>query len=107
MVSFGLCLVPRTFTKIIKDVANVYVDSGINSQFHLDDWLIIGSTCQEASNMVHTGLEKAQVAGFRFNIPKPSLGPRQNLEWLGMLWNSRDMVFSLSDGNLRRVTPKL
>ena len=62
---------------------------GIKAIVYLDDWLVYGPSeeqCREHGFIVKDVLEKL---GFIINHKKSSLIPTQEIEWLGVLWNTR------------------
>ena len=62
---------------------------GINSIAYLDDWLIWSSSREKCAEDAMFVKNQLQELGFRINNKKSQLLPSQNLEWLGVEWNSK------------------
>ena len=92
---FGLCTAPRVFTKLLKPVITFLRTHNIHLLIYLDDILIVGSdilTLQEQTNLV---LDLLQSLGFIINFEKSVLTPSPTMEFLGLLVDSRTMMFYL------------
>ena len=92
---FGLCTAPRVFTKLLKSVITFLRTHNIPLLIYLDDILIVGAdiiTLQEQTNLV---LDLLQSLGFIINFEKSVLTPSPTMEFLGLLVDSRTMMFYL------------
>lgn len=64
---------------------------------YLDDGLVLSNTknqCENVSKFVQDTLDKA---GFLVNIEKSVFQPVQQLEWLGLVWNSIDFTLCIPE----------
>ena len=107
VLPFGLNIAPRVFTKITKTVAALLTGEGICTLMYLDDWLVQATSPSEVREATEKTIHICSTLGFQFNIPKSSLAPAQNINWLGMTWDSRAASLSLSPENRARVIKKL
>ena len=86
---FGLAPAPWLFTRLLDFVIKGFQRQGHKVLAYLDD-LIIWNTCPSttasSAKYIQTQLE---FLGFRINLEKSSLVPRQELTWLGISWDSR------------------
>ena len=92
---FGLSPGPRTFTKIMKVPISLLRRLAIRLIIFLDDILILGGSPQEATANLHTTIYLLQQLGFIINQKKSILNPSQEIEFLGLTVNSRDMTLCL------------
>ena len=61
---------------------------GIKSIAYLDDWLVWSDSREKCAADVMFIRQLLEGLGFRINLKKSQLSPSQNLEWLGVEWNS-------------------
>ena len=90
---FGLNLVPRVFTKLLRPVMSELRKRNIILLIYVDDILIIGSTLDSAKWAVTCTLHFLLNICFLINWEKSVLSPRQSIEWLGLILNSVKMLF--------------
>lgn len=94
VLPFGLLSAPFIFTKCLKAMVKFWRQNAIDIVLYLDDGLGLSSCldiCIKDSSFVKQSLIDA---GFLINEEKSIFTPVQNLEWLGIVWNS--LSFSLS-----------
>lgn len=70
---------------------------GIVTIFYLDDILIVGKTKLECKTNTATTLELFIKLGFIINFDKSILVPQQVIQFLGFIYNTRNMCVSLPD----------
>lgn len=92
---FGLCVAPRVFTKVMREVVAYLRCRGHKSVFYLDDLLCIGDTYVQCLNNVHETLKLLNCLGFIVNYEKSNLSPRQSCKFLGFVFNTEDLNISL------------
>lgn len=92
---FGLNIAPWLFTKIIKPVVNSLRKKGFYLVVYLDDFLCIGSTFAKCQENVDVTIELLQNLGFVINFSKSALTPMMKMEFLGLVFNSKEMVIEL------------
>lgn len=92
---YGLCVAPRVFTKIMKEVITYLRRRGYKSVIYLDDILCIGNSYKECSDNVRETLKLLECLGFVVNYEKSSLIPSQTCKFLGFIYNTHDMALSL------------
>lgn len=104
VLPFGLSSAPYIFTKCLRPLVKYWRSCLINIVVYLDDGWFISDTfenCQSDSDFL---LDSISRAGFLLNTEKSIFDPIQSLEWLGLIWNSRDFTLSIPD---RRVSDLL
>ena len=100
---FGLCTAPRIFTRLLKPVVTFLRTRNIRLLIYLDDILIVGSdiiTLKEQTNLV---LHLLQSLSFIINFEKSVLTPSPTMEFLGLLVDSRTMMFYLPSHKVTRA----
>ena len=102
VLPFGLNIAPRVFSKVLQPLHSILTNLGVQIVMYLDDWLIFAPTESQCRWMVDTTLRVGKDMGILFNKEKSHLSPTTSLQWLGMMWNSKDTTLSLSDDNQRR-----
>ena len=92
---FGLCTAPRVFTKLLKPVITFLRTHNIRLLIYLDDILIVGSVIKTLKEQTGQVLGLLQSLGFIINFEKSVLSPSPVMEFLGLLVDSRTMIFYL------------
>ena len=92
---FGLSPGPRTFTKIMKVPTSLRRRLNIRLIIFLDDMLVLGKSYQETLSHLHTIIYLMQHLGFIINQKKSIFTPSQEIEFLGLIINSRDLTLRL------------
>ena len=101
---FGLNTVPRIFTKLLKPVAAFLRKRGVRMILYLDDFLILGSTYQEAQSHTAMAVSLLESLGFTVNLEKSCLIPTQIITFLGFVINSTVEALSLPQEKVVKVT---
>ena len=70
---FGLNTAPRVFTKLLKTIAASLRKRGVRMILFLDDFLILGSTYQEAHSYTAMAVSLLESLGFTVNLEKSCL----------------------------------
>ena len=107
VMPFGLNIAPRIFSRMLRPVHQALVREGVQIFMYLDDWMIYASSPGDCVGMVEKTLEVGRRMGLLFNLGKSHLTPTQNLQWLGMIWDSVSCDLSLSVENRSRCERKL
>ena len=102
-LAFGLCSVPRVFTKLLKPVVAYLRERGIRIIIYLHDMLILNASRDGilADLKIIIGLLKS--LGFIINFKKSIVVPQQIIEYLGMLINSLCLSFSLPQNKVESI----
>ena len=98
---FGICTGPYIFTKCLRPLVKYWRENGINVVLYLDDGFgtcLDENQCIEESKFVKKSLTDA---GFLINEEKSVFTPVQSLEWLGIVWNSKEYSLHISN---RRIS---
>ena len=102
---FGLNTAPRIFTKLLKPVAAFLRKRGVRMILYLDDFLILGSTYQEAQSHTALAVSLLESLGFTINREKSRLIPTQTITFLGFVIDSTVETLSLPQEKVVKVKP--
>ena len=83
VLPFGLSAAPRSFTMVVRAVAEFLRERGIRIFVYLDDWLIVAPSHQLLLEDIHKVREVVSRLGFVVNLDKSILTPTQQIEYLG------------------------
>ena len=100
---FGLNTAPRIFTKLLKPVAAFLRKQGVRMILYLDDFLILGSTYQEAQSHTAMAVTLLESLGFTINQEKSCLIPTQIITFLGFVIDSTVETLSLPQEKVVKV----
>ena len=103
VLPFGLSLSPRVFTRVVAAALHPLQLSGMKVLPYLDDWLIVAPSRSQVVADTERLLSHVQSLGFRVNLKKSNLVPRQQTVFLGLCLDSVAMVVSLSPERVLRV----
>jgi hypothetical protein len=92
---FGLTSAPWVFTKVLKPLAAQVRRMGMRVCIYIDDMLILNSQKEAAQKDASLMVYLLENLGFVVNNEKSMLFPSQEMEFLGVLIDSRNMSFSL------------
>ena len=76
---FGLASAPRTFTKILKPVANFLGSHGVKMLVYIDDILVTADTKESLRQQLHLVSSTLTALGFALNTKKCILEPTQQI----------------------------
>ena len=93
----GLTSAPRLFTKILKPVFAALHKEGNDIMGYLDDSILFGDTFKECKLSVMRTVSLFQELGFQVHPEKSCLIPKQEIEFLGFLINSKSMTVKLTE----------
>jgi hypothetical protein len=100
---FGLATAPRVFTKLMKPVVALLRQWGIRLIIYLDDILIMAESQNLVLHQAASTLNLLESLGFLVNYKKSQLVPSQQLEFLGLLIDSRGLTLQLPGEKLRKI----
>ena len=83
VLPFGLSAAPRTFTLVVRAVAEFLRERGLRLFVYLDDWLIVAPSLQLLQEDIRLLCELVTRLGFVINQEKSALVPVQRIEYLG------------------------
>lgn len=86
---FGLNVAPRSFTKLMTFPRKILGEAGISALFYLDDILLWSNSEDKSKANTQKAMEVLSSLGFLLNQKKSKLTPTQELDWLGLKWNTR------------------
>lgn len=100
---FGLNVAPHVFTKILRPVVSHLRDKEFTSVIYLDDILLTRSSRQMCAENVEASIRLLESLGFVINYDKSNLEPRQRIEFLGIVYDSRKMVLEFPEGKKQKM----
>lgn len=83
VLPFGLSAAPRTFTMVVRAVAEFLRERGVRIFVYLDDWLLVAPSHQLLLEDILRVREVVTRLGFIVNLDKSALTPTQRIEYLG------------------------
>ena len=92
---FGLCTAPYAFSKITKPAVQFLRQAGIHIIIYLDDMLLVSPTESSLAQDLSTVLWLFSSLGFLINIPKTTVVPSSEIEFLGFTVNTKTMTVAL------------
>ena len=100
---FGLASAPRVFMKLMKPVVALLRQQGIRLIIYLDDILIMAESSNLELHQAASALNLLESLGFIVNYEKSHLVPTQEIEFLGLLVNSKNLTLILPGEKLRKI----
>ena len=103
VLPFGLSTATYIFTKTLKPLENYWRCNGVHIALFLDDGWITEeqASCKTLSNNIRSDLANA---GFLINYEKSRWEPCQVIEWLGLIWNSKNGTIKITDKRVQTIT---
>ena len=92
----GLALAPRKFTKLLKPVLAKLREEGHVSTSFLDDSLLLSDSEEESVQNVQATVQLFRSLGFIIHPDKSILEPTQQIQYVGVVNDSRDMSVPLT-----------
>ena len=99
----GVAPAPYVFTKLLKIPIAFLRTIGTLIIIYLDDMLLIGRTAENVQMYRDTVILLLQELGFVINLKKSVMTPSQEMEFLGMVINSKEMTIYLPEKKLQKV----
>ena len=100
---FGLAPAPKIFTKLLKVPMATLRRIQIRIVIFIDDMLIMAKTMPEILMARDTTVYLLEALGFTINYPKSILEPTHELEFLGVIVNSKSLTFALPQDKILRL----
>lgn len=99
----GLSSAPRIFTKLLKPVLSHLRKLGIAILCYIDDCIFVASSVAELCTNVTYALQLFDALGLTINVKKSVLTPTQEIEFLGIVFNSVSMTATLPSRRRERI----
>ena len=93
---------PRIFTTISLPVVGMYRAKGIRLLAYLDDFLVLARNWRQLISHTSAVLDILDQAGFRQNLKKCHLQPRQKFKYLCLQWDSKELWVMLPADKITR-----
>jgi Reverse transcriptase (RNA-dependent DNA polymerase) len=101
---FGLSSAPRDFTKVLKVVVMALRKKGIRLIIYLDDILLMNASRRHLLDNLSTTIQLLTSLGFLINWEKSICIPTQQIEYLGLIVDSRQLSLALPREKLVVIT---
>lgn len=101
---FGLSTAPRTFTRVVKVIAEHLRKKGIFVFVYLDDWLLTAPTADLLREQTSFVTQLVQSLGFIVNDKKSALTPSQLPQFLGAQLDFRQAKVFPTEERVRDIT---
>ena len=102
----GLTSSPRIFTKVVKPIL-VYLRSfAIKIAAWLDDFLLAASSAELVTSQAEFTLSTFQELGFIPNLEKSQLTPAQQINHVGLVWDSVSYTVSIPESKILDIQAK-
>lgn len=103
VLPFGLSLSPRVFTRVVGAALSPLQLSGIKILPYLDDWLICAPSLSQVVDDTRRVISHVHSLGFKVNVKKSNLQPRQQAIFVGLCLNSLTMSASLTSQRVMKI----
>ena len=100
---FGLSSAPWVFTKTLKPVATLLRELGVRLVIYIDDILVVAESQEEARDHTLGLIYLLECLGFVVHPEKTVTTPTQEIEFLGMVVDSRSMELRVPGNKLKKI----
>ena len=100
---FGLSAAPHIFATITNWIAEILRSRGMRVVVNLDDFLLVSQDRSKLMAQILDAVKLLEFLGWRINRDKCVLEPCQKIEFLGILWNTKDNLMSLPQRKAQRI----
>ena len=100
---FGLNTAPREFTQLLQPLLKSFRDQGIRVHAYLDDWAVRAPSqtiCDRHTSIV---LQQLRRLGWKVNMEKSELSPKQEFVFLGMQFNTISAVVAPAPKHAEKI----
>ena len=101
VLPFGLSSAPYIFTKCLRPLVKYWRKNFAKVVLYLDNGLILADSESSSLKFTKFIIDSLVSAGFYINEKKSTLNPVQDLEWLGLCWNSAEFILYIPE---RRIS---
>ena len=101
---FGLSSAPRVFTKLLKPVVGLLRHQGIRLVIFLDDILVLAQSKEDLGTQMDQIAKLFNLLGFSINHEKSQLIPTQQIQYLGFLIDSQNLMIRLTQEKVEQLT---
>lgn len=94
---FGLASAPFAFTKLLKPLISLLRSNGVLCVAYIDDLLIVGNSFENCIKAINFSIKTLEKLGFIINWEKSVLIPKNQVKFLGFVFDSVRMKLQLPD----------
>ena len=100
---FGLSSAPWVFTKTLKPAIALLRELGVRIIVYIDDMLLLAETRSSLRNHIAGTRYILECLGFTVNQDKSIMEPTQEIEFLGITINTKQMIMCLPTEKLKKI----
>ncbi|KAL0839475.1 hypothetical protein ABMA28_016184 [Loxostege sticticalis] len=100
---FGLSSAPHIFAAVSNWIAETLRARGIRVLVYLDDYLLVHQDRSKLITQVAETVSTLEALGWHINYQKSILEPTQQLDYLGLTWNTQEMIMTLPEQKVKNI----
>lgn len=100
---FGLSSAPSIFSKITNWVASQLRERGIRVIVYLDDFLLMNQAADKLTEQAIWAMNFLTKLGWQINSDKTDLTPKSRIEYLGLIWDTKENVKILPSSKISNI----
>lgn len=100
---FGLASSPRTFAALTNWIAEILRSRGYRVVVYLDDFLIANQDRNKLTIQAAEAIHLLESLGWHINYQKCKLDPTQQLEYLGIMWNTQNNTKFIAENKVKKI----
>lgn len=104
---FGINDAPRIFQAFTNEVVKSLTKEGVHCEVYLDDFWIEGDSYEECQRAIWQTAQRLEDLGFTVNKKKSVLTPCQKIEYLGVIFNSRNGTIAQKPEKVAAIREKM
>jgi len=106
-LNFGLNVVPRIFSKILRYAIEPLRKQGIRLVYYLDDICLLSKDAKDLEQITETVIHHLESLGFVINRRKSMLTPSHVQEYLGFQFNTITMKIKVPELKVRKLIQRI
>lgn len=100
---FGLSSAPSIFSKLTNWVASVLRERDIKGKVYLDDFLLMNESSERLADQAKFTVNFLKELGWHINSIKTDLEPKTHLEYLGLIWDTKENAIILPKQKIKNI----
>ncbi|KAJ0179494.1 hypothetical protein K1T71_005206 [Dendrolimus kikuchii] len=100
---FGLSSAPKIFATITNWIAEILRRQGLRVIVYLDDFLVANQDRTVLISQVTETLRILEILGWHVNYRKSVLEPSQTVEYLGLIWDTKQNILKLPYKKIEKI----
>ena len=103
VLPFGITTAPFLFTKVTRPLVKKWRSEGKQVVMYLDDGLLVGNSYEETVLIAREVKQDLLCSGFVPKVEKCSWEPSQDIEWLGLALDTKEMRLFIPDKRINKA----